>query len=296
MVCYTPLDAFYGPKGDSGKRGLVFSRQASFSGVRMKIPCSQCYGCRLDRSYQTALRCMHEHRTCRNAGADSSFVTLTYDDAHLPVDGSLSIDDLQRFMKRLRWKTGEGVRFYACGEYGSTTNRPHYHVLLFNRSFDDKRFYGYAKRGERLYTSEKLRALWPDGNNIIGDVTFDSCAYVARYVVDKITGEMADDWYAGRQPEFATRSLKPGIGADWYAQYGSQAHELDSVIVNGFEKKMPRYYDKMFEAVDPEAMAAIKEARRRKVLRIPRSENSPDRRRVREIFEIHRLRANKKGL
>lgn len=294
VPCYSPLTAYYSAtRGESGKRGITFQRSASFSGNPLQLPCGQCIGCRLERSRQWAVRCMHEYRMCFNAGFDSSFVTLTYDEKHLPDDGGLRKRDLQLFMKRLRKQTGEGVRFYACGEYGGQFGRPHYHVLLFNRGFDDKKLYSKAKRGEDLYDSASLRELWPMGRNVIGSVSFDSCAYVARYCVDKVTGDKADDWYQGRQPEFTCMSRRPGIGSSYYAKYGTEAYKHDSIVMNGREMRPPRFYDTRYELVDSVHLGELRKKRRRKAL-LQKADNLPDRRRVREVFELKKL-ALKKG-
>lgn len=294
MACYSPLTAYYtSAVGESGERGITFSRGSSFSGVPLKLPCGQCIGCRLEKSRVWAMRCMNEYRMCYNEGSSGSFVTLTYDDDNLPDGGTLVKRDLQLFMKRLRKKTGKGVRFYACGEYGGITGRPHYHVLLFNRDFDDKRVYGSAKRGEKLYDSDKLRQLWPAGRNVIGDISFDSCAYVARYVVDKITGDKAADHYAGRQPEFTVMSRRPGIGMSYYLKYGDEVYNHDSIVIEGREMRPPRYYDLKREVVDSAGMAFIKK-KRRKMARLLRADNCVDRRRVKEVFTLKKLHANRR--
>ena len=108
MPCYCPITAYYGKDvSKTGKRRIVFSRDASFSGVTLKLPCGQCIGCRLEKSRQWAVRCMHE----KQMHPFNEFVTLTYDDAHLPEGGALVKRHLQLFFKRLRKKFGKGVRF-----------------------------------------------------------------------------------------------------------------------------------------------------------------------------------------
>lgn len=306
MPCYSPLKGYYSAEiGKSGKRGITFDRGASFSGVGLSLPCGQCVGCRLERSRQWAVRCMHEKRVCYNDGYPSSFVTLTYDDESLRniVDeygvATLVKRDLQLFMKRLRKKTGNGVRFYACGEYGETSLRPHYHVLLFNRDFSDKRKYQFGDVSHPLFTSRALDSLWSvDGRNlgraVVGEVTFDSCAYVARYVVDKITGDRSAEHYQGRVPEFTVMSRRPGIGSEYYARYGSEAYAHDAIVMNGVTMRPPRFYDTRYELVDSARMVLLKRKRRRAAL-LFRSDNTPDRRRVREVFELKKLYAKKKG-
>jgi len=292
MPCYGPLNAYYSAElNPSGKRSLVFDERKAHSGIPVRIPCGQCIGCRLERSRQWAMRCMHEKRLHDM----SSFVTLTYEDDCLPEDGGLKVRDLQLFMKRLRKVAGDGLRFYACGEYGENYGRPHYHVLLLNYDFDDKLKYSRAKRGEVLYRSELLDRLWPFGLCVVGDVSFDSCAYVARYLLKKVTGKDADAHYTtvdrhgvvhSLQPEFTVMSRRPGIGTGWFEQFGKQAYEFDSVIVNGREVRPPKFYDGKYELVDSAKLERIKRKRRSKIVR---ADNTSRRRRVKEVVAIAQL-------
>lgn len=299
MPCYAPLTAYYSKEvGPSGKRGITFSRDASFSGVAMKLPCGQCVGCRLEKSRQWAMRCMHE----KQMHDTSCFLTLTYDDEHLPAGGTLVKRHLQLFMKRLRKERGDGIRFYACGEYGETTFRPHYHILLFNCDFRDKRFFKNARGGDKLYTSASLERLWSMGFAVVGSVTFDSAAYCARYIMKKVTGAPAREHYEvvdsdgvlhHREPEFTVMSRRPGIGLRWFQKYGDQVYTWDSVIMNGREVRPPRYYDTKFELVDSDRLEALKLKRRRSR---DVAENRPDRLRVREVVAKAGLAQKGRGL
>lgn len=294
MTCFGPLTAYYSKEfGSNGKRLVTFDRNQSFSGVPFKLPCGQCQGCRLEHSRQWAVRCVHESKMHKR----NEFLTLTYDDKHLPKYGTLVKRDLQLFMKRLRRKHGAGIRFYACGEYGERTNRPHYHLLLFGFSSSDRKFYKNSPTGDPLYVSRAMRDLWPMGNNTIGDVTFDSCAYVSRYVCDKKTGDMAEWWYdvvdadTGEiirlTPEFSNMSRRPGIGTPWFDKFGPETYAHDSVIMNGREMRPPRYYDVRAEALDGVSLDVIKRSRRRKAL-LYRENNTPARLRVREVIALRK--------
>lgn len=295
MPCYSPIAAYYAAEvGSNGKRALVFDKRLSHSGIPVRLPCGQCVGCRLERSRAWAVRCMHEVRMHIHGG--QSFLTLTYDPASVPeLQGpglrftqTLVKRDLQLFMKRLRKKFGAGLRFYACGEYGDEGGRPHYHVLLFNQDFEDKKFYKMNKQGQPLYRSDVLRKLWPMGHNVVGGVDFESCAYVARYATKKITGEGSDEYYAGRLPEFGLMSRKPGIGHAYYMKYGHEMYETDTIVIRGQVCRPPRYYDEMFKMVDAMYVSELKEARRRKALSRSRVDATPERRRVREVFELRK--------
>ena len=256
MACYSPLTAYKGKTTDSGKMCLSFKRSdglfGSFSAIN--LPCGQCIGCRLERSRQWAIRCMHE----AFLHEDNSFITLTYDDGHLPKDGSLVLDDYQRFMKRLRKSVSpKKVRFYHCGEYGEQLGRPHYHALLFGYASPDRKF--FSKKGDfNVYTSDTLSHLWPHGFSVEGDVSFESAAYVARYVMKKVTGDRAEDHYQGRKPEYTTMSRRPGIGKGWYEKFKTDVYPLDRVVVRGHPSRPPRFYDNLFSREDRSTFELLK--------------------------------------
>jgi len=210
------------------------------------------------------------------------FLTLTYNDEHLPEGGTLVKRDLQLFMKRLRKEYGEGIRFFACGEYGDRNLRPHYHLILFNSPDVDLVKVKETSRGDYLYTSKQLSAVWsvdgkPIGNVIIGMVDFNSAAYVARYNMKKINGDKADDFYTvvdgngvitRRATEFLLMSRRPGIGRKWYEIHGDETYAHDNLVSNYKLVRPPRYYDNLRDATDPKRMAAIKAQRRSAALAI----------------------------
>lgn len=207
---------------------------------------------------------MHELRD----HSSSCFITLTYDDEHLPGPGSLDYSHFQRFMRYLRRVPGaKGVRFFMCGEYGSLRGRPHYHAILFGFDFPDKRLWKRAS-GADLYRSALLERFWPHGHSSIGEVTYEAAAYVARYCLKKTTGAMADFVYTDPEtgeiftPEFARMSLKPGIGASWFERRAAtDVFPHDNIILKGITHKVPRYYDKLWEKRNPDDFESIKWAR-----------------------------------
>jgi hypothetical protein len=257
-LCTSPFPAWRLEDGT-----IVFSERGKVL-QSLWLPCGQCVECRLERSRQWAVRVMHEASLWK----ENSYITLTYDDEHLPPDRSLRYEDFQLFMKRLRKHfTGRRVRFYMCGEYGETTHRPHYHACLFNVGFADK-LYFKSTNGFKLYTSRLLRELWPLGSHLVGDVSFQSAAYVARYCMTKVTGQFAGqrcDVSTGEisrfVPEFNHMSLKPGIGAMWFDRFKSDVFPLDHVVVRGSESRPPRYYDVKLARVDPDMMERVVQAR-----------------------------------
>lgn len=206
MPCYKPLDAWR-PDISSGVKKLIFQynpKLCSSPMPELQVPCGRCVGCRLERSRQWALRCIHEARMHKQ----NCFITLTYNDENLPADKSLHYEDFQKFMKRLRRKFGEGVRFYMCGEYGENLGRPHFHACLFGVDFADKKLWRKSPSGAFLYRSATLEQLWPFGYSSIGDVTFETAAYVARYIMKKITGEAAELHYRFFRP-FNRGDIRP---------------------------------------------------------------------------------------
>lgn len=258
MPCFHPLLAYKTALGE-----VVFYERQKYDIVQsLSLPCGQCIGCRLEKSRQWAVRCMHEaslhERNC--------FATLTYNDENLPYRGMLEYPAFQKFMKRLRWDAKVPVRFYMCGEYGPENWRPHYHACLFGYDFPDKRYWRTSDSGEKMYRSAILERLWPFGHCELGAVTFESAAYVARYCVQKVTGHNAKAHYARRDEvgefelpaEFNHMSLKPGIGAGWYEKYKDRTYTFDSVVVNGKECKPPKYYDRLFTRENPEEMEDLK--------------------------------------
>lgn len=257
MPCYRPLQGYRGRVVNaSGKSSLVFGPEGGRYGFPVTIPCGRCIGCRLERSRQWAIRLVHEG----SLHEEKCFLTLTYDPAHYPPDGSLDVAEFQRFMKRLRKRVAPTkLRFFHCGEYGERLGRPHYHCILFGFSFPDKKLF---RRGSEpslhLYTSELLSELWPLGFSTIGQVTFESAAYVARYVVKKWLGPGAAEHYSGRKPEYTTMSRRPGIGSAWLEKFQSDVFPADEVVLRGRKMAPPKFYRQRYELLEPEQAALLK--------------------------------------
>ena len=188
-----------------------------------------------------------------------------------------------------------GVRFFMCGEYGPETWRPHYHACLFNCAFSDRKYLFRSGGGEKVYTSDALSALWPFGHASVGDVTFASAAYVARYCVSKRTGDQAEAHYTRETargvvrltPEFCHMSLKPGIGATWFDKYQRDVFPHDYVIVNGKEVQPPKYYDRLFDSSNPDEMELVKYSREVRAHELY-PDNTPERLAVKEIIARRR--------
>lgn len=255
----------------------------------IQLPCGKCKGCRIDYSKQWATRCVLESLQYEY----NYFLTLTYDDDHLlercsrsnyQVDHmtgevieqfdscSLNPDDLHRFMHDLRQlfdrKYGEnGIRFFACGEYGSKTHRPHFHILLFNCNIRDLVIYKVS-RGNTLFNSADITKCWPYGFSVIGDLTYESCAYVARYMLKKVKGDPGYYERNGLVPEFVRMSRRPGIAKSYYDRNSGRIYLSDQIIIKtakgAREVRPPKYFDRMYEADCPEDFQRIKDVRVRK--------------------------------
>jgi hypothetical protein len=267
-------------------------------GKLQNVPCGQCISCRLQKSLEWGARCIHEAQMYEN----NYFLTLTYNNSSLPKDLSINKKDLQLFLKKLRNKVNEPIRFYASGEYGLVCNncglskpncykkgcnyfveaigRPHYHIIIFNLKIPDlmqlrqqqyTSFNNVFKKGKThsLFGSKWLENIWGKGFISIGDVTLESAGYTARYTVKKILGsskeakERRKKWYKGRMPEFALMSRDPGIGKPWFDKYGlTDVYPKDYFTIDGIKHKPSRYYDSLLEKIKPELLEKIKLKRR----------------------------------
>lgn len=223
------------------------------------VPCGMCTSCRIEKSRQWAVRICHE----ASLHDKNCFATLTYNKQNLPKDESLKREHVQKFMKRLRrYIEPKKVRFYACGEYGSKLGRPHYHICLFG--YDDEKkekfekVYSKYSRENWLYISPTLEHIWKKGFVKIGEISLESASYVAKYVVKRITGDMALEHYKGKTPEFALMSRRPGIGKGWIEKYLGDVYPKDYFHINGIRSRAPRFYDEYLKKVDCLTHEAIK--------------------------------------
>lgn len=197
----------------------------------MEVPCGKCGFCLATRRSDWATRIEYESRRWYN----SKFVTLTYADNELKFrNGIAQLDkrDLQNYFKRLR-KGGVKLRYYAVGEYGSQTSRPHYHIILFTD-----------------VAESELRAHWHKGHVHIGSVTQASIAYCLKYIINS----KAKGLINGRVSAFATMSRKPGIGANYLSPAMVEWHKsgrYNHAVLDGKKRHLPRYYKtKIFSKID----------------------------------------------
>lgn len=317
MPCYAPITAWRSKvKNDSGKRPLVFNPNDGFKDMEVTVPCGKCYGCRLEYSRQWAVRCVHEAQM----HDDNCFITLTFNDDNLPKDHSIRKEHLQKFFKRLRRHLDREAekhghlpirfKYFACGEYGESTHRPHYHAILFGYDFPDKILHT-KRNGNILFRSALLESLWPFGYSLIGDVSFESCAYVARYVMKKRKGDrdyvdpqtglknyefyLIGDIETGEvfevEPEFVLMSRgsgvptdpdvwRYGIGRSWLSAFSSDTKK-DFITLNGVKMKLPKYYDSVLEMEDEVDMMRRKR-RRKTAAELRKEDNTFERLQVKE--------------
>lgn len=320
IPCYHPLKGFQigvNPSGkpkykivsyevhhieDDGKGHFIPVSDSFLSPYRKRaildyvtIPCGQCVGCRLEYSRQWANRCLLELEYHDSA----YFVTLTYDDLHVPRSyygdpesgealPSLTLckRDFQLFMKRLRKAfPDDNIRFFACGEYGSETFRPHYHAIIFGLHLDDLEVYKKSPDGFVYYNSPSLQRCWsvietklsndgtsykeavPLGYAVVANVSWETCAYTARYVMKKLKGPEAEFYDRFNiEPPWTLMSRKPGIARQWYDEH-PDCYEFDSINVatpsGGKKFRPPKYFDKLFDVDNPVKSAEVKALRRK---------------------------------
>lgn len=284
MACYHPLKAFPVGIRDTGTTiykvtsydtECVLDRNGKLVTESIDIPCGHCVGCLLHRSKEWADRCMLEAKYHEQ----NSFITLTYDDEHIKqlyhLDDSDKLIDkdfyslnkrhLQLFFKRLRERLSPiKIRYFACGEYGSRSFRPHYHAIIFGYDFSsDRTYYKRNFNGDILYNSPLLSDCWPYGYSVIADVSWNTCAYVSRYCLKKRNNDISPMLNSlGLDPEYVVMSRRPGIARQYYDDNARNIYRTDSIVLDkGKICKPPKYFDRLYDLDYPSDMDLIKEHR-----------------------------------
>lgn len=328
MPCYRPVQAFYSDEvNPSGKRSLVFNQKKGYTLnlERVQVPCGKCIGCLENKSREWAIRCYHESQLFDS----NCFITLTLDDEFIPKNGSLVKSDFQNFLKRLRRMLSDkprlirffkeifededitevvdycynrSIRYFHCGEYGRKLARPHHHCCLFNFDFPDKYLYKDDK-GKRYYRSPMLESIWTDpksgrslGFCILGNVSFESAAYIARYTTKKVRSiGNKSMFYDGKLPEYITMSRRPGVGSAWFDRFKDDIYPADFVVVNKNRAgKPPKFYDKKLELTNYKMYAKLVRKRKKEAEANP--DNSLTRLRVREIIKLKKFKLLERSL
>lgn len=222
------------------------------------IPCGRCLHCLMMRARDWSFRCQCELETMGSA----LFLTLTYNDEHLPcVDGvpSLQRRDLQLFLKSLRkYLDGKRISYFGCGEYGSHTHRPHYHLVIFGLSLDDLEIWSRSAKGSVLFRSPTVEKFWSRGFSSVGACNSQSIDYVTRYSLKKTL----QDFGSFPVSPFTACSKRPAIALDWFNLHKNELVKFDgdgkvcdaSVFFRGNPMPLPRYFLKRYGLSDDEVL------------------------------------------
>lgn len=256
------------------------------------IPCKNCIGCRLEYSREWANRGYLESKMWE----ENWFVTVTYDNKYLytPEEmttsdgitytndndewkGCLVKKDLHRFIHNVRQKwqrefNHTGIRFMACGEYGETGERPHYHIIFYNMPIPMESLYETKVLNNNVYYKcHLLDECWANKGFIeVSEATWNDIAYTARYITKKINGDQSEDIYAqyGQIKEYMVTSRNPGIGKPYFDEHYKEIYKNDEIVVKNTQGtitcKPPKYFDELYEEIDPEGFEKIKIQRRRR--------------------------------
>lgn len=191
---------------------------------RISVPCGKCTECLQKRRSEWTFRLLEELKVCDSA----HFITLTYDDENLPLDGNLSKKHCQDFIKRLRKeqnkKKGKQIRYYLVGEYGEHTERPHYHLILFNLK-------------AKILTN--LETVWQNGNIFVGGVSQASIHYVTKYM-------LSNQCTKKDTKPFSLMSRRPYLGYSYISEatkvHHRKAKHNQVTYPEGRQQAMPRVY------------------------------------------------------
>jgi len=261
MACEKPITAFRPATGGP----IRFGKAAPLDGrayITIALPCGNCILCREEQARQWAVRIVHE----ATLHDENCFITLTYADEHLPEYNSLAYTkDVQRFWKRLRHHIGP-LRYYAVGEYGDASLRPHYHACLFGHAFADEKRRIVRTSPHLLWTHPLLEECWGLGWVSIGALTAQTARYTASYVTKKLRSQQqyvrVDEESGELIPLEQPRAYgSKGIASEWLMRYGNQVYARDYVVVEGRKQKPPKYYDRWLEKRSKLALEMIKEQR-----------------------------------
>ena len=299
MKCTSPKNVRF---KEDGKTITFSKRNYSKEYAPFQIPCGKCIACRLEAARQTAVRCIHEASMYER----NSFITLTYRDDALPSN-RLLYRDFQLFIKRLREHTFNKmlkemypnetdekqrrnlfknlskdtrkqiydrirISLLVTGEYGDETKRPHWHAIIFNWRPEDLKYHRTSDSGDRIYTSELLDKLWGKNDseqkpNEIGDVTFQSAGYVARYAAKKLVHgpDQEHDYHP-----IPRRSSKNAIGKKWLETYWKDVFNHGYCIIMNKDKVVktgiPRYYEKWLKKHKPDEYKKWITVRKQKII------------------------------
>lgn len=285
----------------SRENGQVTTLRKGFYDLPATRPCGQCMECRLKHSREKAMQCEHE----KSLHERNTVVTLTYPEEFLPANGSLVVTNTKEgivghaetFIKDLRAheqyrakkerRPERRFKTYGCGEYGEKRGRPHYHIILFGYDFEDKQLDRHVSGEYNYYTSDILERLWgreskeheEQYSTQIMDLTWESAAYVARYITKKLNvseaspehiKQLAKMKYEGRLPEQTVCMTQKGLGKEWYNEWKEEMYAGDRVYRNSKDGRRipmqpPKYYDRRYEIDNKLDYERVKKQRRIKM-------------------------------
>jgi len=196
----------------------------------LTVPCGKCLQCRIKKRKEWGLRMIHELDDYKK----SCFITLTYDDDNIPEFRSLKKHDLQKFFKRVRKAYPGKIKYFACGEYGDKTQRPHYHAIIFGISIT---------KADKLI----LNTAWPYGHIFYGLAEPDSINYVAQYIDKKYSGDLAKNEYEKKHRESVFRFSSNGLGLNYVYKNADRLLDTGYITLWGKKLSLPRYYIKKLE-------------------------------------------------
>lgn len=248
----------------------------------IRISCGNCAECRLKYSKDWSTRMLCEAATYNFENC--YFLTLTYDNNNLRfgATGNPTVckKDIQDFMNSIRDNQlyqfkHTGVRYYGATEYGDITERPHCHVILFNCKVpsDGLQYYMTNKFNQPIYKGLYFEKYWPYGFVTVGSLTFESCAYVARYCMKKHKGKDKSFYLENSiEAEDSTKSNRPGIGRYWFDDHfediylNENGQVVDSIyfppsaFLDSKAKRLsvPSYFDDLLEELAPDVYCKVK--------------------------------------
>lgn len=277
VACTAPIPAYRPAHGGP----LLFNRpikgEAGKDYFKFEIPCGYCDLCRAEQARQWAVRIYHESASFQR----NSFLTLSYADEHLPPNNSLNYEHLNAFTKRLKITIQRHfdvtIKYYAVGEYGDRSTRPHYHAIIFGHDFtEDRRM---VRDGPKpLWTNPLLEQQWGHGIVSVGALNFATARYTASYLLKKLrskqkyvyTDEETGELIALEQPRaFMSRN----IGKDWWNTYQHQVSAHDHIIIEGRRQKPPKAYDRWLSERSEIAGEMIKEQRMKHATKLTPEQN-----------------------
>lgn len=276
MACSHPLIGRISIRPDGKKHVQIVSvskveNYDLSDGTFIRIPCGHCMECRLDYARSWADRMILELASNKGKGV---FVTLTYRDSelHFTPSGLKNLDkrDCQLFFKRLRkFCFGKKIRYYLAGEYGPTTQRPHYHAIIYGLSlvdFPDLIQIGRNDLMQPYFTSKIFESIWSHGFIVLSEVSYQTCGYVARYCTKKLSGSLRSV-YGDRLPEFSLVSRSPGLGSGYLVEH-PDLFDYSRLYVSGTDRpiSIPSYFlrkldDPKSDLYNPDLYAKIKSDR-----------------------------------